>query len=197
MTTQSIFHKRSHKVNSVKVFPDSLPQKTDVWCWWCCHPFTCHPVSIPLSHDPTKDLFELVGVFCSFSCCKSYIMSSNQYNKPIIISNIKTLAKRMGLPYKNKIIAAPPRQTLNVFGGYLTIDEFRKNNNVAISLLSSNHYIITQRFEDKPVQNISIDAPINYKKSQEEKKEMFALKRTKPLKKNKGTLEAAMGLTVK
>ena len=104
----------------------------------------------------------------------------------------------MGISYKDKIIPAPPRQTLNVFGGYKTIEQFREKSNVAVHLLSSNHYIITQKFEDKPVQPVIQDIPINYKnKAQEEKKELFALKRTKPLKKNKGTLEASMGLTIK
>jgi len=195
MATQSIFHKKNNNIKQIKINDGTLPKNTHIWCWWCCHPFKTIPVSIPISYDNVKDSFELIGIFCNFSCCKSYILSSDFNNKSIAISNIKILSKRMGLNYKDKIIPAPPRQTLNVFGGYLTIDEFRKTGKIAIHYLEQNHYIQEQKFEHKSL--CQIDGNIQTYKGVEEKKELFSLKRTKPLKKSKGTLESAMGLTVK
>ena len=195
MATQSIFHKKNNNIKQIKINDGSLPKNTNIWCWWCCHPFETIPVSIPISYDNTKDCFGLIGIFCNFSCCKSYILSSDFNNKSIAISNIKILSKRMGLNYKERIIPAPPRQTLDVFGGYLTIDEFRNTGKIAINHLEKNHYIQEQKFEHKSL--CQIDGNMQTYKGVEEKKELFSLKRAKPLKKNKGTLEAAMGLTVK
>ena len=197
MTTKSLFHKKSNDIKKVKIFPDKLPEKTDIWCWWCCHPFENKPVSMPISYDNSKDTFELMGVFCSFSCCKAYILSSPIYDKPIIIGNIKVLAKKMGQDYKKRIVVAPPRQLLKVFGGDLTIDEFRKkcNDNIALNILTSNQIITTQYTEEKSIGNIQIQA--SQLSINEKNRELFSLKRNKPLKAKKGSLQEAMGLTIK
>lgn len=196
MTTKSLFHQKADYTKYVKIFPDKLPEKTNIWCWWCCHSFDSYPVALPAKYDDVRDSFLLVGTFCSFSCCKAYMLYSSIYNKPTTMCNIKVLAKRMGCEYKQSVIPAPPRETLNVFGGYLTIEEFRNKtkNRKSITLLPSKHYIQTQNYEEKIVFNYDQKST---KTHVEEKQEKFALKRTKPLKKAKGTLEESMGLVIK
>lgn len=200
MSKPSLFHRKSDDVRMVKIFKDAMPEKTDVWCWWCCHPFDSLPLAIPLQYDNITDKFLLMGVFCSFSCCKAYTLHSNIYNKPIITSNIKIMAKRMGINYNEKIIPSPPRQMLKVFGGNLTIEDFRNmpERKIAINILNSNQIISSQFFEEKDCGIVNIgESGSLYKNREERNKEIYALKRTKPLKKNKGTLEAAMGITIK
>ena len=196
MATQSLFHKKKDNKKLIKVFPKNLPQKTDLWCWWCCHPFETIPVALPIHYDPLKDMFELAGNFCCFSCCKAYSINSPN-NSSMYTSNIKLLAMKMGIPAKTCIMAAPPRQVLKVFGGYLSIEEFRDKikNFVAIKLLTSNQFISTQVIEESNPQTKETIVPIHT--TQDQSMDTFALKRTKPLKKQKGTLEFAMGLTVK
>mgnify|MGYP001319317591 CR=1 FL=1 len=193
MATQSLFHKKKDNTKLIKVFPESLPNKTNLWCWWCCHPFDNIPVALPIHYDSTKDMFELTGVFCCFSCCKSYSIYSPN-NSTVFTSNIKLLAIKMGIPARQCIIPAPPRQTLKVFGGYLSIDEFRNKTKqfVAVKLLTSNQLISNQIVDEEHIQSKCTIVPHT-----QEQTETFALKRTKPLKKQKGTLEFAMGLTVK
>lgn len=199
MSKPSLFHKRTEDVRMVRIFKDRMPENTDVWCWWCCHQFDSRPLAIPIQYDSIKDKFLLMGVFCSFSCCKAYTLSSQIYNKPIITSNIKIMAKRMGINYNERIVPAPPRQILKVFGGDLTIEQFRSmsTHKIAISTLSSNQIISQQFFEEKETQNEQQKGNMPFQNREERNKEIFALKRKKPLKKAKGTLEESMGLTIK
>ena len=147
---KSLFHKKEDNSRLIKIFPDKLPEKTDIWCWWCCHGFDSMPISVPLKYNKTKDSFQLVGAFCSFSCCKAYILESHN-TSPTIISNLKLMSKKMGLNYKDKIIPAPPRRLLKVFGGIMSIEEFREQSkqNVAINLLSSNQCIVSDFVKEK------------------------------------------------
>ena len=142
MTTQSLFHKRDN-TKYVKIFPDQLPEKTNILCWWCCHSFDTHPVSMPEKHDPIKDTFVLRGVFCGFSCCKAYALNTQGVSQ-VAISNIKVLANRMGVPYKQKIICAPQKECLKAFGGYMTIEEFRNKtkDGIAVKSLLNKQYAL-------------------------------------------------------
>ena len=196
---KSLFHKKEDNSRLVKIFQDKLPEKTDIWCWWCCHGFDSMPISVPLKYNKTKDSFQLVGAFCSFSCCKAYILESHN-TSPTIISNLKLMSKKMGLNYKDKIIPAPPRRLLKVFGGIMSIEEFREQGkqNIAINLLSSNQCIVSDFVKEKKMDDHSEQNgnKIDFTSHEETKKEYFSLKRDKPLKKKKGTLEDAMGLRI-
>lgn len=202
MATVSLFHKKNDNIKRVRIFENKIPEKTDLWCWWCCHPFDTIPVSSPTSYDKGSDSFELSGNFCSLACCKAHTIQSSYSNKTIILANLKIMAKRLGLKYTDRIMPAPPRQALKVFGGYLTIEEFREKSKgmIAVNVLTSNQIIGTQYIEEKPSTtaiSISGQHSIDFTSHEENKKETFSLKRNKPLKKKKGTLEAAMGLTIK
>lgn len=96
-----------------------------VWCWWCCHPFNTKALSMPVSYDGVKDTFEVYGTFCSFGCMKAYNHNEPLSKKANQCSLISLFMDKAGAPLAN-ITCAPPRQTLNVFGGALTIDEFRR-----------------------------------------------------------------------
>lgn len=198
MSTPSLFHKKVNTLQEVQIFKDKLPQSTDIWCWWCCHSFDSIPVAMPYEYNITRDSFVLVGTFCSLSCCKSYILESPHYNKPIIIANLKMLSKRMGLNYKDRITPAPPRQLLKVFGGYLDIDEYRTKIDlkIALTLLQSNHTIQKNLVQEKSNMNTNTIQRANTISFETKERETFSLKRDKPLKKKRGTLESAMGLTV-
>jgi hypothetical protein len=105
--------------------PDKIKQitatKTNVACWWCCHTFDTYPICAPVKYDERKDLFSVVGCFCSFNCSKSYI-NSEMKTKSHLIS---FLAKRLSNQLEN-IKASPPRTVLKMFGGPLSIEEYRQ-----------------------------------------------------------------------
>lgn len=99
---------------------------TSIHCWWCCHQFDNEP--IPMPEKLIKDKYSIKGVFCSYSCCYSYMKDKN---KPTWLLNymFRDTTRLKGI-MKDYVKPAPPRESLKIFGGPLDIDEFRHSDNV-------------------------------------------------------------------
>lgn len=131
-----------------------------MWCWWCCHPFESKSLSMPISYNEKTDTFKVYGHFCSFSCMKAYNHHENiaqKANQYALISCM--IAKTFKKPIN--INCAPPRQLLNVFGGHMTIDEFRAcgKNGVIYNLhtppmIPVNHIIEKQQSNFKWIKSL-------------------------------------------
>ena len=102
------------------------PTSTNIHCWWCCHQFNCTPCALPEYYK--KDKFYVSGVFCSFNCAASYNFSKNSDNIWERFSLLNLMYKKLYEKKFVKINLAPPRETLKIFGGYLSIEEFRENS---------------------------------------------------------------------
>lgn len=101
------------------------PEKTDICCWWCCHVFETIPLGMPIHYEHSVKKYRTRGIFCSFSCMKSYHDENRLKYYPLIMSLYSQITGEFNL--KNcKINNAPPRCALKMFGGQLTISEFRK-----------------------------------------------------------------------
>jgi hypothetical protein len=101
--------------------------KTDIHCLWCCHKFESVPIAIP--KKIIDDTFHLFGYFCSFNCAASYIFGTNilASNKWEYYSLLCLLQKKItGSDKYEKIKLAPPKECLKIFGGFLSIEEFRE-----------------------------------------------------------------------
>lgn len=165
-----------------------------MWCWWCCHPFEGTPLSMPYQYDDRTNKFKTAGTFCTWSCVKSYTLHEYGVNRGgIICGNIVMMRKIM---YKTigHIPKAPLRQRLKVFGGDLSIEDFRKNLIVETTPCTP----VVQ----EPVKNILIPFVSNIRKMDEIKNatgnnETLKLKRGKPLQREKNNLETALGITFK
>jgi hypothetical protein len=114
--------------------------KTDVWCWWCDHPFSCMPwplvencIEQTLSDTGVKlpkplRVYEIIGNFCSGSCAVAYnddladTKVDTRYNLMI-----KLYREIYGLSQDTpvNIPAAPHWSILKVKGGDQTIEQFR------------------------------------------------------------------------
>lgn len=101
------------------------PETTSIYCWWCCHPFSCMPCAIPEYYK--KEKFYVDGCFCSFNCAASYNFSKNDNNVWERYSLLNLMYKKLYNQKFIKINIAPPREILKIFGGYMTIEEFREN----------------------------------------------------------------------
>ena len=55
------------------------PTKTNIYCYWCCHPFNNIPCGIPEKYVNGK--FYLIDCFCSFNCTASHILKNITHNK--------------------------------------------------------------------------------------------------------------------
>ena len=102
---------------------EAWPTSTDLCCWHCCHAFDGPPVPLPVSHDPATDTFIVTGTFCSFSCAKAY--NSDNMKRHVSTMHLLTLLKKRATGKLGGIAPAPPRRMLSMFGGQMSIDEFR------------------------------------------------------------------------
>lgn len=101
------------------------PTTTDQWCWFCCHPFEGRPLPLPVRYDDRRDVFHVAGTFCSFACMKAYNRDDRGRMLPRTDA-IGLFERRVRGTWTRASGAAPPRAALRVFGGYLSIEEFRR-----------------------------------------------------------------------
>jgi hypothetical protein len=103
------------------------PASTSSYCKWCCHPFLGPPVAIPRWY--TKGVFYVTGNYCSYSCAASHLFDSQNKDKNDCWEQYSLLhllrKKILQQSEMEKIDLAPPRDTLRIFGGHLTVEEFR------------------------------------------------------------------------
>lgn len=96
-------------------------------CWWCCHNFDNTPFVLPDKLYNNK--YYVFGNFCSPSCACAFNIDLNDHKLWERNSLILKLANELNENNVEEIYPSPPKQILNVFGGNITIDEFRKRTN--------------------------------------------------------------------
>jgi hypothetical protein len=136
-------HQKLQEVSNIKDIHDSMVNKihdctinivdnelfkwkesTNLSCWWCVHPFSNPPFGLPIKFENNK--YEVQGCFCSLNCAKAYNIKENNYRTSEINSLIEDFRREIFGITSHPVATAPPRQSLNIFGGYLSIDNFRK-----------------------------------------------------------------------
>jgi hypothetical protein len=177
------------------------PSSTTIYCWWCCHSFEGHPCALPC--DFKDNIFKVFGIFCSPECAAAYNFDDihTGYDLWERYSLLNFLYRKIYNDNNIKIKIAPPKQTLKIFGGHLTINEYRINNT---NYNNTYKLIIPPMISIIPVQELTnIDkgyTSIHDKKYFIDKDKLtesstLRLKRSKPFNSNKNTLEKCMLLS--
>ena len=97
---------------------------SDNRCYNCHHNFRNKPYFLPINYDEQLKRFKVTGNFCSPNCVKSYGINNNYSGYKLYL--IGHMYRQLyGAEYKIK--PAPPIQTLKEYGGFLTIEQYRKN----------------------------------------------------------------------
>lgn len=199
-----------HGNRHVRVVGDTdgdWPATTDQWCWHCCHPIPGQPLPMPIGYDDRRKVFHVSGTFCSWPCMKAYNLGSSSYLKSVHANHITLFHWRCTGGLRG-IRAAPPRQALRVFGGRMSIHEFREasKHDVDYCLLPPRmvlheHVLQEQQASSRkswqtathkrPVPDL---AQVVSFKDVSTKNETLRLKRSKPLQSNRNLLERTMGI---
>lgn len=81
--------------------------------------------------NSSKGYYETDGIFCSFNCCLAYIKDNLQNSIYKISEHLiyKLMSEITGCD-SNTIWPAPHWRMLEIYGGHLSIEEFRKSFNV-------------------------------------------------------------------
>ena len=173
---------------------EQMPIKTGIWCWWCSHPFDDPPVGIPL-HDKSH------GIFCSYNCAAAHLFTDYDLKDKRweAYSKLNLEYNKSPSSTKTKVKMAPPRIALQCFGGYMSIEEFRTNNqrnDTTFKLMLPPMTMIVPQVEEKlqsEEYEKSAVIPVNRHKMNLAT-ENLALKRSKPILNDKHTLSSYMSI---
>lgn len=169
-------------------------------CWHCCHPWQGEALQYPFAYDDRTRKFKVGGQFCSFSCIKGYARDTMSVAvSGVHMMNIRHY-KKVITGKADMIVPAPPRITLKVFGGDLSIEEFRQETPNVEYVLNHGHLIKIIPYErheyksnERNVTMIETDTAVNIMPSTV-KNEHLKLRRTKPLSQGRTNIERTLGL---
>jgi hypothetical protein len=178
------------------------PLQTNSCCLWCCHTFDNIPVALPKYYNNSK--FYVSGIFCSFNCAAAYNFSKKDDQIWERYSLLNLMYKKLNECTFSKIKLAPPRETLKMFSGYLSINEFRNSfifQNKIFKVLDPPIISLIPKIEELIVHNnadnklyIPIDKNILENATNSEK---LKLKRNVSIINNKNTLSTFMDFKIK
>lgn len=180
----------------------TLPESVEAACFWCAGCFEGCPIVIPSLEE--RGVYSVYGNFCTLSCGLSYLLSEQV--DPQVRWERQALLNRM---YKqtSAIHPAPPRESLTLFGGSLSHEEFR--NIIEKKVIRVDRHIhpvisILATLDTKPIdfyetslKNTSANASMSTIEQMKNAEPGLRLKRSKPLKDKESTLDAVMNLHVK
>jgi hypothetical protein len=126
---------------------------------------------------------------------KSFAIDKHGITRGSIICGNMVIMRKQMYGKIGSIRPAPFRYKLNVFGGDITIDQFRENNLRDVDIEPNEINI-------EEVTNIVIPIQQSTKKLSDiqnstRSNDVLRLKRNKPLKRNQNNLESALGLVIK
>jgi hypothetical protein len=182
--------------NSVK----KLPESTNIACYWCVHPFSGQPCIIPESER--NGVYKVYGNFCCPQCSMAYLLKES-LDPHIRWDRMALLYRIYDSDGKGKIYQAPPRESLKLFGGPLTIESFRatiQSNKVRVDLHMPPIVSIIGSIDTKPIDFYDTSIKNNmtllpFDKVQKAE-EGLRLKRSKPLKDKESTLDSCMNIQI-
>jgi hypothetical protein len=154
-------------------------------CWWCVHPLLGAPLHLPFKYDDRTDRFTTTGEFCSWECMKAFALDMSTSRSGEIQSFIAVM-RRKALGKYVILKAAPKRQALKIFGGTLSIEEFRRCSQQEAPVFVPYEKYICPTTPAVTVTSSELSAD-----------ETLKLKRDKPLKRTASKLESALGITRK
>lgn len=180
---------------------NKLPDSTDVACYWCSHSFDNQPCIIPESER--NGIYKVYGNFCSSECAMAYLLKES-LDPHIRWDRMALLYRIYDVNGKGRIYPAPPRESLRLFGGPLTIESYRatlQSNKVRVDLHVPPMVSIIGSIDTKPIdfydtsmKNSMTLLPFDKIQKAEEG---LRLKRSKPLKDKESTLDSCMNLEIR
>jgi hypothetical protein len=178
-----------------------LPMQSDAACFWCCHTFTHRPVVLPI-RDTGEHLL-VTGNFCSPECATSYLFDMRQ-DSHTRWEQFALLHRVYGEACHGTIYPAPARNSLALFGGLLSIQEYRaliRSHKVRVDIHLPPMVSILATMDTKPIDFYDASLTKNVTETVKERlqkaEEVLRLRRTKPLKAFESTLDACLNLKIK
>ena len=177
-----------------------IPENCNAACFWCCHSFTHRPVILPIRD--TGEYLQVMGNFCSPECATSYLFDIRQ-DSHTRWEQQSLLYRLYGHACNNKIHPAPPRSVLTLFGGNLSIQEYRKllqSQKVRVDIHLPPMVSILATMDTKPIDfydsGLTKNVTETVKERLQKAEDVLRLRRTKPLKAWESTLDACINFKI-
>jgi len=175
----------------------TLPERSDVFCFWCCHAFEGRPCVIPQACEDT--VWKVYGNFCSPSCSLSYLLTQVM-DTHIRWERIALMNRLYGTA--GRVYPAPARETLTTFGGTFSINEFRNiidERRLRVDITIPPMVSILASMDTKPIDfyETSIKNTTVGGGAYARVEEGLKLRRSKPLKDRESTLDSVLNISIK
>jgi len=184
-----------------------VPAKTEVSCFWCAHNFEGQPCFLPVKEE--SGTYHVYGNFCTPQCGLSYLL--NEHLDSHVRWERMALLHRMYRPVGinvGRLYPAPPRESLQKFGGAYTYEQFRgivSEGKVRVDVQVPPMVSILGTLDTKPIDFYDSSLQNTFTggfsmdrfKSWSEQGGALRLKRSKPLKDRESTLDACIQISVK
>jgi len=181
----------------------NLPERTDVYCFWCCHPFDTVPCVVPA--DIKENIWHVYGNFCSPECSVAYLFHERldinvQWERYAMLNSLYSRDTEIKVGALTGIRSAPKREVLRIFGGSMDIREFRAivhEKKLRIDVLTPPMVSIIQTMDTKPIdfydQSLrNVFVPTEARRLNAPGAQGLRLRRSKPIAGKESTLEWVM-----
>jgi hypothetical protein len=177
-----------------------LPETSPIACFWCAHTFSCMPCIIP--EREVNGVYNVYGNFCTPECAVAYVLCEG-LDPHVRWERIALLHRIYDPKGHGRIFPAPARESLQLFGGPMSIETFRltaTEKRVRVDLHMPPMVSILGSIDTKPIDFFdtnmryggSLPAAIPTKTVEEG----LRLKRNKPLKERESTLDSVMNIKI-
>lgn len=190
---ETVIHTIVSKIHQQSEYPSGTA------CFHCCHPFAWKSIVLPTHYDVYTNQYTAEGNFCSPECALGWVYADNK------ITDSQRWLRHSLLRYlyrdaytKNELVPAPDKRVLRMFGGTLSIEQFRRyikegGTPLQIATPPIRLYMpsINTQISARDVKSyVTLSNETVNKASQQ-----LRLKRSKPVHANVPTLDKCMGLS--
>ncbi len=182
-----------------------LPSETTLSCFWCCESFPGRPCIIP-THITDKTWY-VYGNFCTPQCCMAYLLSEI-LDTHTRWERIALLNRLYGAQTNGRIYPAPSRESLQRFGGPISIEDFREmcdKQRTRVDIHMPPMVSILASMDTKPID--FYETPLRntfasphqppLMRTANDEPTGLKLRRSKPLKDKDNTLDSCLQIIVK
>jgi hypothetical protein len=181
-------------------------KSSDLSCFWCCHKFSSEPCYLPMKEE--NGAFTVYGNFCLPQCALAHLLNEHidthvRWERMALLHRIYRPTAKGG-----RLYPAPPRESLQIFGGPYNIESFRElclQGKTRVDIAKPPIVSILTTLDTKPIDfydstlqnSFTSGFTLDRFKSWSEQGGALRLKRSKPLKDRENTLDACIQLSVK
>ncbi len=151
LSSVGIWSKKGLSGTSKNVYKvlDTSDKREGVCCLWCCNTYNGPSVPRPIKYDKTTNIFNVVGQYCSWNCVAAHAIECD--GKLDLVFKLKDFSEKDHLrkdpKYKiAELQPAPPKEALKMFGGHMSIEEFRNVAKGHLVVLSTDRVSYINKF---------------------------------------------------